>query len=224
MEEHHVPETEAAAATDPGALPLNPPKDPKFYGELTPADRVSYHQAKLALQQACTAYETAIVSAKRDQQKAAKDHQAAKKAWEDARDAMAVLVTQTKAKLEAIANATKNWSAENLADPKKPNAAKDQMKALQEAVDGYKACAAALSTQKQALSDAAAALEKLSNPPADDGEFDPAAATPSTAAQAVADQQLELAKAQARIPLDSAWDAFELKITELQGHTNKKRQ
>jgi hypothetical protein len=191
--------------------------DPSWYKDLSPPDKVTYRQAKLALAQADAAFQEAMRAAEVEAGRPQRDFEKARDAYRAALarlDGADGLVAEAQKKLESLKKLAGELKASDLADPGIADAATRHVAELQGAVDAYKASAAAVTAQMQAVREASIGLQKVSDPK----DFDPDDPRPSEAAINLATEQLKLTLAQAQIPLDAAWDAFHLKKAELEGH------
>lgn len=189
---------------------------------LSPENRVAFRQAKLALVQAEAAFADSKRAAEDEKRKpanafaAANDayHAAAQKLKDDA-------VKQAQKVLTRLHQEAEQMKATHLDDRSRPDEGKTQVAKLQGTLDEYKARVAAIAAQMQLVDDAALALQKLSEP--QEGKFNPGEARLNKMAKRIADEQNELAIAQAQIPLDAAMDAFDLKRAELEGSQPRRR-
>jgi len=197
------------------------PDDDAVYDKLTPENKVAYRQAKLALEQAVAAYHDARRAAEQEAGKPQRDFNAARDAYRDAVKQLkgdagdGGLVGQAQARLTKLSNLAESLNAKDLIDPTRPDEPKTQVTKLQDALDAYKACIAEIAKQQQAVEDAKIALQKVSEPKP--GKFDPEDADASKAAIRLANEQKMLTLAQAEIPVDAAFDAYDRKLSELKG-------
>jgi hypothetical protein len=197
----------------------------KFVAGLSPENRVAFRQANLARVQAEAAYEDAKRAAEEERLKPARAFEAAREAYNAAVTALMGnhgAVDRAEGILNRLEVEARDMKAGKLIDPDRPDEGKRQVATLQGTLDEYKASVAAVAAQKQLVVEAALALQKLSDP--QDGTFKPDKAIPNKAAQRIADEQKELAIAQAHIPYDAAMDAFDLKKAELEGSPARRMQ
>jgi hypothetical protein len=190
-----------------------------WYYDLSPENRVAYRQAKLARAQAEAVYEEAKRAAEDEAGKPGREFNKAKQAYHAAKTKLTEKVGQAQEKLMTLSELAKGSNAKVLVEPKRPDEAADQLAKLQLALDDYKACAAAVAAQVQAVEEAKLALRKVSDPE----KFDADDPKPNKTAERLAQEQKELALAQAQIPLDAALDAYELKKAELEGSKPRKK-
>jgi chromosome segregation ATPase len=211
-------ETETQKAGKPAAEKPIVPEDDAIYGELSPENKVAYRQSKLALELAAAAYQEARRALEEDARKPERDFAKAKEAYEQARDRLSGkdgLLTAAEERLQDLAKLAGKLNPRDLILRDRPGEAREQIAKLQEALDAYKACTAAVAAQQQAVEDSKVALQKVSEPQG--RGFEAEAAKPSETAKRLASEQRKLALAQAQIPLDAAFDAYERKLAELKG-------
>jgi hypothetical protein len=208
-----------AAQTDPATASANdnfpppPPADPDWYSKLTPEDKVAYRQARLTYATAFNSFTSAKADADRAMAKPQQDFDQAKAAFDTATNAKKAAVATANTALKSLTDAA------GALDPGKINTsddAKGQIAQLQAGVDGFQTAANAVAARQADIDAALAALIAKSDP--QPGAFDPSKAKPSSAALEIAQDQHDLDVAKARIPLEAAWDQFQIKLTELKGH------
>lgn len=189
---------------------------------LSPENRVAFRQAKLALVQAEAAYEDAKLAAKVERGKPLRSFDAAKDAYRAAVKKRDEAVDDAQVTLTSLHREAGQRKAENLIKPDLPDEGKKQVADLQGILDKYKASVAAVAVQMQLVDEASLALQKLSKPQG--VEFNPKEPDPNPTTQLIADEQYNLAVAQAQIPFDAAMDAFALKEAELKGSKPRSMQ
>ncbi|HEX8622832.1 MAG TPA: hypothetical protein VF718_12770 [Allosphingosinicella sp.] len=207
--------SETSTNVPPPAKKYDADSHDRHLRDFSPENRVAYRQAKLALVQAQAAYEAAVRAAEEEQSKPRLAFEAAKDYYIAAK---AKLEGDLKSAQRALARIRDEADVERMkeSDPPNPQLAdkgKAQVAKLQGLLDEYKTKVAAVAAQIQAIDEAAAVLQKLSEPEG----FDPENPTLNKMTDLIANEQKELAIVQAQIPLDAAIDAFELKLAELKG-------
>lgn len=190
-------------------------KDDRLVADLSPENRVAFRQANLARVQAEAALEEAKRAAEIERGKPLRCYGAAKKAYDAAVDKRDGAVEDAQGVLNSLLHEAGNKKADSLIKLDRPDEGKKQVADLQGLLDKYKAKVANVAVQMQLVDEASLALQKLSKPQG--VEFNPMKAEPDPTAQLIADEQYNLAIAQAQIPFDAAMDAFDLKEAELRG-------
>ena len=227
------PDQASSEKTNPPEPPkgeVNPPRPSEDdvtkerYAQLTPADKVAFHQAKLAYAQAYAQYDAAEAAAKITFGKPFQDFKAARTAYDRAADDVGEAIHKAEDALNKIAALAGNekpafkgtdqipplpekLQPSGLTSPEK---AKAQLEQLQAAVDDYKKAADGVAAAVAARQKAQAVLAPLAEPAN--------LAEPNKAAQALAKQQYALELAQAQVALETAYDTYIVKIAEIVGH------
>jgi hypothetical protein len=187
----------------PGELDLTPAR----YAQLTPADKVAYHQAKLAYAQAYAQYDAAERAAHGTFAKPYDNFIAARQVYSDADTAVQNAIDAAQAQLEMIGTLSAQLKPNEMV---KPEQAKAQVDRLAAATDEYKKAGDAIAAAVAARDKADAALAPLTEP----GRRD----RPNRAAQDLAADQYALELAQAQVILETAYDTYMVKKAEIIGH------
>jgi tetratricopeptide (TPR) repeat protein len=163
--------------------------DEKWVSELNATDQVAYRKAKLAWQQAKTAYDTAVAAAQATRDKPKKDVEG---------DALTqAKAASGKAKGEAVKAQTDLETAFKELDPQSEDQADSARKltAFQTAADAYKAKVAAVGKTAEDVAAAQDAVDKVE--------------AKKEADRQLAEAQFQLDKATAEIPWNAADNAFQ---------------
>lgn len=196
--------------------PLKPAADEheSLAAALSAENRVAFRQATLALVQAEAAFKEAVRAAEEERRKPAIAFEAAKQAYDSAMEKLTDdSVRSAEEILTLLRQEAGDTKAADLID-RGPDEAKRQIARLQDTLDKYKAGVAAVAAQMQSVDEAKLALRKLSEP---EEPFDPEKPVMNRMAERIADEQYQLAIAEAQIPRDAAKGAFELKTAQLTG-------
>lgn len=213
-------------ATKPASSTARADKYESMAAGLPPESKLAFRQANLARLQAEAAYEEAERAAEDERRKPERAFQAAKEAYLVAVDRLTGdggAVGAARDLLDRLQREAGEMKEKVTADRNWPEEGKQQVAVLQATLDEFKASVAAVANQIQSVDEASLALRKLSDPQ-DGPEFNPGDAILNKMADLIAKEQKQLSLAQAQIPLDAAWDAFELKMAELEGSQSRRIQ
>lgn len=210
-------------AANPAPATTGAEKYERMAAGLSPENKLAFRQAKLARVQAEAAYEEAERAAEEEQLKPERAFIAAKEAHLAAVAGLTGddgAVASARDLLERLQREAGQIKDKDLA---RPDEGKRHVAILQATLDDYKASVTAIANQVQSVEEALLALRKLSDPQKGP-EFKPDEASLNKMAKLIAEEQKQLALAQAQIPLDAARDAFELKMAELAGSQSRRIQ